>query len=96
MGYTKTIPYRGLTVQDAYHRIDTTISSNEICTAIVNIYVSRKMFLDGEGYIEQMTVEYPLSYGTSVGDNKNQGYEYLLSLPENVDAVPVFEDGQPN
>ena len=96
MGYTKTIEYRGLTVPSAYHRIDTTSSANGVCMASVNAYTSRQAFMDGEGYLTQEMVTYPISYGTGSGADKNQGYDYLLNLPENTDAVPVFEGSQPD
>lgn len=96
MGYMKSINFRGLEITDAYHRIDTTSSANGQCTASVNAYASRQAFVDGEGYLTQETVTYPISYGTGAGADKNQGYDYLLGQPENADAVPVFEGTQPD
>lgn len=80
----------------AYHRIDTTTGADGLCSASLNIYTSRQSFIDGEGYLDQITVTYPISYGSGAGADKNQGYDYLLGLPENADASPVFEGNQPD
>lgn len=96
MGYTKSIYYRGLEVSAAYHRIDTTSSADGTCTANVSVYASRQAFVNGEGYIDQMRVEYPISYGIGAVADKNQGYAYLLELLENANAVSVFEIDQPD
>lgn len=94
MGYTRIIQYNGLTIQNAYHRIDTTSSADGTCTASVNSYVSREARSNGEGYLTHDTFQFPLSYGSEAGADKNQAYDYLLGLPENADAVPVFEENQ--
>lgn len=96
MGFKKTIQYRGLTISDAYHRIDTTGSANGLSNASLNIYTTREAYKDGEGYLDQMMISYPISYGIGAGADKNQGYDYLLTLPENADVISVFEDDQPN
>lgn len=95
MGYKKTVQYRGLTVPDAYHRIDSTSSADGQCEASLNIYTTREAFIGGEGYLEQRLVAYPIIYGSNAGADKNQGYGYILSLAENADAESVFEEEQP-
>lgn len=96
MGFTKTIGFRGIEVPNAYHRIDVTSSAGGQCHATVNIYTTRQSFLDGEAYLEQLAVSYPISYGVGAGADKNQGYDYLMGSDEYAGAVPVFENGQPD
>ncbi|SLL33511.1 Uncharacterised protein [Mycobacteroides abscessus subsp. abscessus] len=97
MGFLKSISLEsGLTLESAYHRIDTTFSSDGLCTATLNVYVSRQHFLDGNAFLDQKNTTYPIQYGQNVGSDKDQGYDYLKSTDEYKDAIDVFEDNQPS
>ncbi|MEZ2715435.1 hypothetical protein [Niallia circulans] len=96
MAYLKAIDYNGLIIENAYHRIDVTSSADGKCKATLNIYASRDAYKAGKGYLIQEIINYPIDYGAKSGADKNQGYEFLLSLEENKDAISVFEEGQPD
>lgn len=96
MAYLKSIEFKGMTIENAYHRLDSLMSEGGSCKASLNKYVSRESYLNSQGFLEQEQVIFPIVYGSDVGSDKNQGYEYLLSLEENNNVVSVFEEGQPN
>lgn len=82
----------GLIVSDAYHRIDTVSGHKVEITISVNSYVSRKAFLDGALYLEQQFYTFTPNTAPDAEEMWTQGYAYLKSTDEYVDAVDVFEN----
>lgn len=75
--------FKGLTLNDAFARIDVVSSSDENATISLNIYVSEEVFKSGGEYLEQI---YPLNFkkefGDAVGDDRTQGYRYVGKLDQ--------------
>lgn len=77
----------GLIVNDAYIRIDTVNGYKGAITISVNSYVSQQDFIDGKSYLEQKFYTFTPNVTPDADELWTQGYEYLKSLPEFVDAI---------
>lgn len=71
--------FKGIPLQNAFARIDTVSSFKNNCTISVNIYADKESFENDMDYLEQI---YPIYFmkeiGDEVGDDRTQGYNYLL------------------
>lgn len=83
MALQKTIVLgNGLTVENAYIRIDTVSGYKEQITVSVNFYVSQEGFNGGQGYLEQKFYSFVPNVSDTSADFIKQGYEYLKTLEE--------------
>lgn len=77
----------GLTVENAYIKIDTVGGYKGGLDISVNSYISKDGFESGKGYLEQKIYNFvPSVEDTSLNFIK-QGYEYIKTLDEYKDAV---------
>jgi len=73
--------FKGLTLNDAFARIDVVSSSDENATISLNIYVSEEVFKSGGEYLEQIyPINFKKKFGDSVGDDRTQGYHYVGNM----------------
>lgn len=77
----------GLTVPNAYIRIDTVSGYKGELDISVNSYVSQEAFNNGQGYLEQKFYHFVPSVADGALNFIKQGYEYLKTLEEYADAV---------
>lgn len=77
----------GLDVQNAYIRVDTVNGYKGDLQISVNSYVSQEDFNGGQGYLEQKFYSFVPSVEDTAPNFIKQGYEYLKTLEEYVDAV---------
>lgn len=77
----------GLTVENAYIRIDSLAGNKDLLTITVNSYVSQEAFQDGKPYLEQKLYSFTPSVEEEAPNFIKQGYEYLKTLEEYQDAV---------
>ena len=77
----------GLTVPNAYIRIDTVSGYKGGLDISVNSYVSQEAFNNGQGYLEQKIYHFIPSVEDTAPNFIKQGYEYLKTLEEYADAV---------
>ncbi|WP_094603465.1 hypothetical protein SPSIL_015230 [Sporomusa silvacetica DSM 10669] len=88
MALQKTIALSsGLTADNAYIRIDTVSGYKGQITISVNSYVSQAEFTGGQGYLEQKMYLFVPSVADDALNFIKQGYVYLKTLTEFVDAV---------
>lgn len=84
----------GLSIEQAYFRIDTVTGNKESVQFSLLSYVSRDFFLEGKANLD---VEYH-EFVPDVSDNApnlfRQAYAYLKAFENFADAVDVLEDGQ--
>jgi hypothetical protein len=81
----------GLTVINAYIRIDTVCGSKDSLTISVNSYASQAAFQNGTGYIEQKFYNFTPSVSDNAANFIKQGYAHLKSLAEYSSAVDMLE-----
>lgn len=67
----------GLTVNNAYIRIDTVSGYKGGLDISVNSYVSQETFSNGQGYLEQEIVHFIPSVADESSNFIKQGYEYI-------------------
>jgi coenzyme F420-reducing hydrogenase gamma subunit len=93
MGLQKTIVLNsGITVENAYIRIDTINGFKKEITISVNKYISRDAFYSGCPYLEQ-TEFYKFTPNTLIDAKEifTQGYDYLKSTNYS-QAIDVLEN----
>lgn len=72
--------YKGIPLPEAYARIDVVSSHDTHCSMSVNVYTNKESFDNGFGYIEQLyPVEFEKDIGEGVGDDRTQGYQFILT-----------------
>ncbi|MBW4083539.1 hypothetical protein [Paenibacillus sp. S150] len=81
----------GLSVNEAYIRVDTVNGYKGGLDISVNSYVSQAAFTQGQGYIEQSLYHFIPSVEEGSENFIKQGYDYLKTLPEFESAIDVFE-----
>lgn len=84
----------GLTVQNAYIRIDTVNGYKGRLDISVNSYVSQQDFQNGSGYLEQNMYNFVPSVEDNSPNFIRQGYEYLKTLPGYQGATDLLDKGQ--
>lgn len=77
----------GLTINNAYIRIDNVNGYKERLEISVNSYLSYQSFEDSIGYLEQKIYNFIPSVEDSSSNFIKQGYEYLKTLDEYKDAM---------
>ena len=77
----------GLTVQDAYIRINAVSGDKELIDIYVNSYVSQHAFSGNKAYLQQQFFTFVPSVAVNAPNFIKQGYEYLKTLPEFADAI---------
>lgn len=88
MAISKTINLQnGLTVEDAYIRIDTVARNKDLLTINIKSYVSKQAFQEGRSYLEQKIYSFTPSVEENAPNFIKQGYEYLETLEEYQDAI---------
>lgn len=88
MALSKTINLQnGLTVDNAYIRIDTVVGSKDLLNITVKSYISQQAFQEGKAYLEQKLYSFTPSVEEETSNFIKQGYEYLKTLEEYQDAV---------
>lgn len=77
----------GITVNDAYHKIETVGGNKNNVTITVNAYVTQEASQNGTSFINQKTFNFiPAPDDNSLRWDK-QAYEYLKTLDEYKDAA---------
>lgn len=84
----------GLTVENAYIRIDTVNGYKGGLDISVNSYISQKVFATGQGYLEQKIYSFIPNVDDTASNFIKQGYEYLKTLDEYKDAMDLLDEGQ--
>lgn len=84
----------GLSVENAYIRIDTVAGYKGRLDISVNSYLSKESFLGKQGYLEQKIYNFIPSVEDSSSNFIKQGYEYLKTLDEYKDAIDLLDEGQ--
>lgn len=88
MALSKTIVLNnGLTMGNAYIRIDTVSGYKGGLDVNVNSYISQQDFIDGKGYLEKKIYNFVPSVEDTAPNFIKQAYEHLKTLPEYVDAI---------
>lgn len=77
----------GLTVENAYLRIDAISGYKGEIAISVNSYVSQQAFIDGNEYLQQQFFTFVPSVADDAPNFIKQGYLYLKTLPEFADAT---------
>lgn len=77
----------GITVDNAYIRIDTVSGYKDEITISVNSYVAQQAFVEGKGYLIQEYHKFVPSVEEGSENFIKQGYLYLKTLPEFADAI---------
>lgn len=72
----------GLTVENAYIRINWLDGSKDGITLCVGYYVTQVAFLAGAVYLDQKFYTFIPDVGDSAANFIKQGYEHLKTLPE--------------
>lgn len=86
----------GITLKDAYCRIDTVNGYKKNIQITVNTYVSREAFLNNASYVDQKIFSFEPSVAIGSENFIKQGYEYLKTLPQYENAVNVPLGGNPD
>lgn len=90
MALQKTITLKnGLTVENAYIRIDTVSGYKGEITISVNSYASQTAFTSGKEYLEQTMYTFTPSVADGSDNFIKQGYVYLKTLTEFTDATDI-------
>ena len=88
MALQKTIELEnGITVENAYIRIDTVSGYKGGIIISVNSYVSAEAYNNGKDYIEQRIYSFVPNVADDAPNFIRQGYDYLKTLPEFEDAM---------
>ncbi|WP_410512049.1 hypothetical protein PaeBR_18695 [Paenibacillus sp. BR2-3] len=91
MALTKKVTLEnGLEANSAYIRIDTVSGYKGGLDISVNSYVSQEAFESGKGYLQQQFYNFTPSVENDSPNFIKQGYEYLKTLPEYIDALDVL------
>jgi len=95
MGYKQNVQLNsGLSVTEAYHRLDSYVGGKTGVTVYVNAYVSQQAYLDGK----VLLIQKPYTFIPNMDDNAEnimrQGYADIKTRPENANIVDVLEEGQ--
>jgi hypothetical protein len=78
----------GITVNNCYARIDRIMGNKESMSLIINYYISQEAHLSGKIHVKQDTTHVFAASIESISPNFiKQGYEYLKTIPEFVDAI---------
>lgn len=92
MALKKTITLNsGLTVENAYIRIDTVSGYKGGLDISVNSYISQEAFNNGQEYLEQKFYNFIPSVEDTAPNFIKQGYKYLKTLQEYIDAIDILE-----
>ncbi len=86
----------GLSLENAYIRIDTIGGYKNGLNMTVNTYVSRETFLEGSSFVEQNNIHFVPSIEKDSENFIKQGYEYLKTLPKYEGSKNVPSDGGPD
>lgn len=92
MAFKQTVNFMGMTIPDAYHVIDVTSSTKNQGCGSLNVYFSKETFESGLGYIYQEQFEFPVDFGNTVGSDRYQAYQHLLSTEKYKDAKIEFDE----
>lgn len=84
----------GLTISNAYIRIDTVSGYKGSLQISVNSYSSQQDFQNGKGYLDQKIYNFIPSVVDGSANFIKQGYEYLKTLDDYKDTTNVLEDNQ--
>jgi hypothetical protein len=84
----------GLTVEQAYGRIDTVSGYKGKLTISVNFYASRDAFLSGKNYLQQELYDFVPSVANGSENFIRQGYFEIKKLGQFKGNSDVFELGQ--
>ena len=88
MALTKQIiAPQGLTINNAYIRIDEQRGTKDICNIRVRNYVSKEAFDNRSEYVSEKVYSFTPSVTDNAPNFIKQGYEYLKTLPEFTDAI---------
>lgn len=95
MAFVKNIILNnGLSVENAYIRIDTVAGYKGRLDISVNSYLSKESFLSNQGYLEQKMYNFIPNVEDDAINFIKQGYEYLKTLDEYRDTTDILEEGQ--
>lgn len=84
----------GLSIENAYIRIDTFSGSKSNVKIVVNSYISQESFNSGIGYLEQKIYSFTPDITDTAKIVLKQGYEYLKTLDEYKAASDILDNGQ--
>ena len=88
MALQKTVEFKGITVTDAYHKIDwVKVYKNPSGTVLLWVHLHSMVNSTAEVFVE---TEWELEYNLASVDNALiQGYVFLKTLPEFTGAIDV-------
>lgn len=81
----------GLTVENAYIRIDTINGYKGGLDISVNSYISQIDFIGGKEYLDQKIYNFIPNIEDNASNFIKQGYEYLKSLEEYNGAIDLLD-----
>lgn len=79
----------GLSVNNAYHRIDAIGGSKETMLFTLNSYVSKEAYQEGKSYLAQKQYKFTPTVEDGASNFIKQAYEYLKRIPEFKGALDV-------
>ncbi|OZQ74724.1 hypothetical protein [Paenibacillus sp. VTT E-133291] len=77
----------GITLQDAYIKIENTSGNAETQSIIVCIYVNEDSRMSGKSAVDEKYYTFPCSVSDEAPNFIKQGYQYLKTLPEYSEAI---------
>ncbi|NRT74430.1 hypothetical protein [Clostridium beijerinckii] len=83
----------GLSIENAYIRIDTFSGSKNSVQIVANSYISQESYTNGIGYLEQKIYTFTPDTSDTAKIILKQGYEQLKANVYTT-AVDVLEEGQ--
>lgn len=83
MALLKTIDLNnGLTIENAYHRIDAFVGNKENIRIHIKVYINQEARNIGKSYIEEKFYDFIPSINETADNFIKQGYEFIKTLPE--------------
>ena len=77
----------GLSVANAYHRIDMIVGNKKLLSIQINSYVSQADYNNAKFALESKEYSFIPNIADDAPNFIRQGYEYLKTLPEFTDAI---------
>lgn len=95
MGFLKTIEtVQGLTVNNAYHRVETIQGNKTNLECSIGIYASKQAADDGKAMISSVTLAFEPSSDDVTTNVFKQVYAALFATNDYADVTHILEDGQ--
>ena len=85
----------GLVIEKAYLRISNFNGNKQTLNLTIDVYLDYETFLGGKPSIYSFLKAFTPDVSKGTADFYVIGYDFLKKEPEFIDAVDVFEEGQP-